>query len=263
MKYRPLGATGVQVSALCLGTMMFGEWGNPDHDELDPHHPPGPRRGHQLRRHRRRVLGAASPRRSSARRSRGRRDDIVLATKFHGVDGRRSEPSRQLAPVDRAGGRELAAPAPDRLDRPLSGAPPRAGHRSRRNARRADRSRARRQDPLLRLVDIPGRGRSSRRSGSPSGAAASGSSDEQPPYSILVRGDRGRRAAGLRTLPPRGDPMEPARGRVAVGALPQGRRDDEPAGRADSGAVRPLAAREPAQARRRSSSSLRSPRRPG
>ncbi len=30
---RPLGATGVQVSPLCLGAMMFGAWGNPDHDD--------------------------------------------------------------------------------------------------------------------------------------------------------------------------------------------------------------------------------------
>src|SRR3954466_13021462 len=33
MDYRPLGRTGVQVSKLCLGTMMFGTWGNPDHDD--------------------------------------------------------------------------------------------------------------------------------------------------------------------------------------------------------------------------------------
>jgi aryl-alcohol dehydrogenase-like predicted oxidoreductase len=33
MKYRPLGRTGVSVSQLCLGAMMFGAFGNPDHDE--------------------------------------------------------------------------------------------------------------------------------------------------------------------------------------------------------------------------------------
>ncbi|HEX8105767.1 MAG TPA: aldo/keto reductase [Solirubrobacteraceae bacterium] len=32
MNYRPLGRTGVHVSQLCLGTMMFGAWGNSDHD---------------------------------------------------------------------------------------------------------------------------------------------------------------------------------------------------------------------------------------
>jgi aryl-alcohol dehydrogenase-like predicted oxidoreductase len=33
MEFRNLGTTGVQVSPLCLGAMMFGAWGNPDHDE--------------------------------------------------------------------------------------------------------------------------------------------------------------------------------------------------------------------------------------
>ncbi len=32
MDYRPLGRTGVSVSQMCLGAMMFGAWGNPDHD---------------------------------------------------------------------------------------------------------------------------------------------------------------------------------------------------------------------------------------
>ncbi len=33
MEYRPLGRTGMLVSPLCLGAMMFGSWGNPDHEE--------------------------------------------------------------------------------------------------------------------------------------------------------------------------------------------------------------------------------------
>jgi aryl-alcohol dehydrogenase-like predicted oxidoreductase len=33
MEYRHLGRTGVSVSKLCLGAMMFGDWGNKDHDE--------------------------------------------------------------------------------------------------------------------------------------------------------------------------------------------------------------------------------------
>jgi aryl-alcohol dehydrogenase-like predicted oxidoreductase len=33
MDYRPLGRTGVSVSQLCLGAMMFGPAGNPDHDD--------------------------------------------------------------------------------------------------------------------------------------------------------------------------------------------------------------------------------------
>jgi aryl-alcohol dehydrogenase-like predicted oxidoreductase len=33
MNYRTLGHTGTKVSPLCLGAMMFGDWGNKDHDE--------------------------------------------------------------------------------------------------------------------------------------------------------------------------------------------------------------------------------------
>src|SRR6187551_295729 len=33
MDYRTLGRTGVAVSPLCLGAMMFGDWGNKDHDD--------------------------------------------------------------------------------------------------------------------------------------------------------------------------------------------------------------------------------------
>jgi aryl-alcohol dehydrogenase-like predicted oxidoreductase len=33
MEYRPLGRSGMSVSQLCLGAMMFGAAGNPDHDD--------------------------------------------------------------------------------------------------------------------------------------------------------------------------------------------------------------------------------------
>jgi aryl-alcohol dehydrogenase-like predicted oxidoreductase len=33
VEYRNLGHGGLKVSPLCLGAMMFGSWGNPDHDE--------------------------------------------------------------------------------------------------------------------------------------------------------------------------------------------------------------------------------------
>ncbi len=33
MEYRPLGRTGISVSQLCLGAMMFGAFGNTDHDD--------------------------------------------------------------------------------------------------------------------------------------------------------------------------------------------------------------------------------------
>src|SRR3954451_7694207 len=34
VEHRPLGRTGVQVSPLCLGAMMFGPWGNDDRADL-------------------------------------------------------------------------------------------------------------------------------------------------------------------------------------------------------------------------------------
>ena len=33
MQYRMLGITGIKVSPYCLGAMMFGGMGNPDHDD--------------------------------------------------------------------------------------------------------------------------------------------------------------------------------------------------------------------------------------
>ena len=33
MEYRSLGSTGVSVSSVCLGAMMFGAYGNPDHED--------------------------------------------------------------------------------------------------------------------------------------------------------------------------------------------------------------------------------------
>ncbi|TCL69594.1 aldo/keto reductase [Rhizobium sp. BK251] len=33
MQYRPLGRTGMEVSPYCLGAMMFGAFGNPDHED--------------------------------------------------------------------------------------------------------------------------------------------------------------------------------------------------------------------------------------
>ena len=81
MDYRPLGRTGVQVSPLCLGTMMFGPWGNNDHaDSIRIIH---------------RALDAGINFVDTAdvysdgvseeivgKALAGRRDDVVLATKF-------------------------------------------------------------------------------------------------------------------------------------------------------------------------------------
>jgi aryl-alcohol dehydrogenase-like predicted oxidoreductase len=87
MKLRTLGHTGVKVSPLCLGAMMFGEWGNTDHqdsiriihraldaginfiDTADVYS-----RGESEE-----IVGAAL--------SGGKRDNVVLATKVHATMG--------------------------------------------------------------------------------------------------------------------------------------------------------------------------------
>lgn len=82
MEYVRLGATGVMVSPLCLGTMMFGEWGNRDHDEstriihaaldaginfIDTAD----------------VYSAGESEQIVGKALKGRRDEVVLATKLH------------------------------------------------------------------------------------------------------------------------------------------------------------------------------------
>jgi aryl-alcohol dehydrogenase-like predicted oxidoreductase len=81
-----LGQTGVEVSALCLGAMMFGAWGNPDHEDslrvVDRALDAGVNfidtadvysRGESEE-----IVGKAL---------KGRRDSVVLATKVHGAMG--------------------------------------------------------------------------------------------------------------------------------------------------------------------------------
>ncbi|HUJ55267.1 MAG TPA: aldo/keto reductase [Gaiellaceae bacterium] len=86
MEYRPLGRTGVEVSALCLGAMMFGQWGNPDHDDsiriihraLDA----GVNFVDTAD-----VYSAGESEEIVGKALEGRRDDVVLATKVHGRMG--------------------------------------------------------------------------------------------------------------------------------------------------------------------------------
>jgi aryl-alcohol dehydrogenase-like predicted oxidoreductase len=86
MRYRQLGHTGVEVSNLCLGTMMFGAWGNPDHEDsiriihaaLDAGVNFVDTADVYARGESEEIVGKAL---------RGRRDDIVLATKVHGAMG--------------------------------------------------------------------------------------------------------------------------------------------------------------------------------
>jgi aryl-alcohol dehydrogenase-like predicted oxidoreductase len=82
VRYRILGGTGIEVSVHCLGAMMFGAAGNPDHDDCV------------------RIIHAAldqginfvdtadmysagESEQIVGKALRGRRDDVVLATKVH------------------------------------------------------------------------------------------------------------------------------------------------------------------------------------
>ena len=185
--YRPLGTTGLKVSPLCLGAMMFGASATPTTTT---------RSGSSTARSTPASTSSTPPtstppasrRRSSARRSQGRRDDVVLATKVHGADGRGSQPAGQLAALDHPRGRGLPAPARHRLHRPLPDAPPRPGHRHRRDPRRAHRPRARRARSATSARRRSRRRRSSRRSGPPSARHRERPVTEQPPYSMLARG---------------------------------------------------------------------------
>jgi aryl-alcohol dehydrogenase-like predicted oxidoreductase len=92
MRYRSLGSTGMQVSAYCLGAMMFGRGGNPDHDEgvkaihvaLDAGVNFVDTADVYSQGESEEIVGKAL---------RGRRDDVVLATKVHGGMGR--DPNQQ------------------------------------------------------------------------------------------------------------------------------------------------------------------------
>ena len=87
MEHRQLGRAGVSVSKFCLGAMMFGAWGNPDHDEsiriihaaldaginfIDTADVYGQGESEE-------IVGKAL--------AGGRRDDVILATKFHNAMG--------------------------------------------------------------------------------------------------------------------------------------------------------------------------------
>ena len=87
MHMRTLGRTGVHVSPLCLGAMMFGAWGDPDHDAaisvihraLDAGINFIDTADVYSRGESEQIVGKAL--------ARGRRDNVVLATKFHGSMG--------------------------------------------------------------------------------------------------------------------------------------------------------------------------------
>jgi aryl-alcohol dehydrogenase-like predicted oxidoreductase len=93
MERRQLGRTGVSVSKFCLGAMMFGAWGNPDHDEsiriihraLDAGVNFIDTADVYAQGESEEIVGKAL--------AGGHRDDVVLATKFHGAMG--GDPNQQ------------------------------------------------------------------------------------------------------------------------------------------------------------------------
>jgi aryl-alcohol dehydrogenase-like predicted oxidoreductase len=103
MEYRSLGRTGMHVSPLCLGAMMFGAWGEPDHDTsvriihraLDAGINFIDTADVYSQGESEVIVGKAL--------AGGRRDDVILATKVHGqmgvpVDapvGAKGDPNRQ------------------------------------------------------------------------------------------------------------------------------------------------------------------------
>jgi aryl-alcohol dehydrogenase-like predicted oxidoreductase len=87
MNYRPLARTGVSVSPLCLGAMMFGASGNPDHEDciriihraLDAGINFIDTADVYSRGESEEIVGKAL--------ADGRRENVVLATKVHGTMG--------------------------------------------------------------------------------------------------------------------------------------------------------------------------------
>ena len=94
MQYRPLGRTGIKVSPYALGAMMFGAIGNPNHDDairiihkaLDAGVNFVDTADMYSQGESEEIVGKAL---------KGRRDDVVLATKFFGPMG--DDPNRQGA----------------------------------------------------------------------------------------------------------------------------------------------------------------------
>jgi len=81
MEYQTLGATGITVSRMALGTMMLGTYGNPDHDDAIRIIHAALDGGVNLV-DTADVYSAGESEEIVGRALAGRRDDVVLATKF-------------------------------------------------------------------------------------------------------------------------------------------------------------------------------------
>ena len=82
MEMRTLGRTGMEVSTFCLGTMVMGAWGNPDHDECIAMVHRGLDAGINFI-DTADVYAFGESEDIVGRALKGRRDGVVLATKFH------------------------------------------------------------------------------------------------------------------------------------------------------------------------------------
>lgn len=82
MRYRVLGRTGIEVSVHCLGTMMFGSVGNPDHDDCVRIIHAALEQGINFV-DTADMYSAGESEEIVGKALRGRRDDVVLATKVH------------------------------------------------------------------------------------------------------------------------------------------------------------------------------------
>jgi aryl-alcohol dehydrogenase-like predicted oxidoreductase len=82
MRYRVLGGTGIEVSVHCLGTMMFGAAGNPDHDDCVRIMHAALDQGINFV-DTADMYSAGESEEIVGKALRGRRDDVVLATKVH------------------------------------------------------------------------------------------------------------------------------------------------------------------------------------
>ena len=135
--------------------MMFGGWGNEDHEDsiriihraLDAGINFVDTADVYARGESEEIVGKAL--------ADGRRDNVVLATKVHGTMGDDpNEFGNSRRWIIREVENSLRRLQTDWIDLYQIHRPG-VRHRHRRDARRADRSRAGRQDPLLRLVDVP------------------------------------------------------------------------------------------------------------
>jgi aryl-alcohol dehydrogenase-like predicted oxidoreductase len=92
MEYRTLGNTGLQVSELCLGAMMFGFWGNTDEDEAHKMIHEAVDAGINFI-DTADVYSQGQSEEIVGRAIKNKRDEIVLATKVHGQMGEGSNRS--------------------------------------------------------------------------------------------------------------------------------------------------------------------------